>query len=508
MNKVNIIAMYLPQFYETEENNKWWGKGFTDWISAKNAKPLFEKHFQPHVPLNNNYYNMLDKQTMENQQKMMTEYGIYGMCFYHYWFKDGKKILEKPAENLLKWKDIDMPFCFSWANESWARSWSNIDEKNVWTSLNESKAEIQSNPSGILLEQDYGNKKEWIEHFTYLNHFFQDERYIKIDNKPIFLIYKPSLLNVFSEMKQVWNQLAYENGFDGIYYIACNNIENREYDKILLHEPQYTLQESACTPYGVKKNVRAYYKYENIWKKIVARQIKKNNIWYGGFVGYDDTPRRGKGGTVIDKASPKIFEKYLKMLIKKNEIKGNKLVFINAWNEWGEGMHLEPDEANKYEYLNAVKHAINEYSEIEGFEENDVKEFDDSYKVQRYEGYWKTLHQWMILKEKKIELADFLINQDYHRIAIYGMGMLGKHLLEDLCDTNIKLICGIDKNADSITLPIPVVTPDKVIYEKVDLIIVTVIHDYENIKNELTGYTTKKISSLLDLLKDAEQYKD
>lgn len=508
MNNVDIVAMYLPQFYETEENNKWWGKGFTDWVSAKNAKALFDNHYQPHIPLNNNYYNLLEKQTLVQQQKMMKKYGIYGMCFYHYWFKDGKKILEKPAENLLEWKDIDMPFCFSWANESWARSWSNIEEKNVWTPLNENKHEMENNPSGILLEQDYGEESEWIEHFFYLNSFFQDERYIKIENKPLFLIYKPNLLYCFSEMKKVWNKLAKENGFDGVYFVACNDLESRGYEKILLQEPQYSLQEGACNPYDSGKNVRVYYEYEKIWKEIISRKIPNQNISYGGFVGYDDTPRRGRGGTVIDNASPEIFNKYLKKLLKKNNQIGNRYVFINAWNEWGEGMHLEPDKVNKYGFLEAVKDAKEKYilENLSVLDPNESISINDSYKMRRYEGYWRTLHQWMVLKEKNIKLADFLSQKGYQNVAIYGMGMLGKHLIEELRESNINMVCGIDKNAENITLEIPILTPDNVPYDKVDLIIVTVWHDYGNIKEELTRYTTKESNLLLNVLKEAEYY--
>lgn len=126
---MKIFTMYLPQFHRTLENDAWWGEGFTDWVSTKNVAPLFSGHVQPRIPLNSNYYDLTEKETMKWQAELMHQYGIDGMCIYHYWFKDGRKVLEKPAENLLKWKDIDMPFCFYWANESWARSWSNVPEK-------------------------------------------------------------------------------------------------------------------------------------------------------------------------------------------------------------------------------------------------------------------------------------------------------------------------------------------------------------------------------------------
>ena len=131
-NCMKTIAMYLPQFHRVKENDAWWGEGYTEWTAVKNAKPLFEGHNQPRVPLHENYYNLLEKSTMEEQAELAQQYGVDGFCFYHYYFKDGRKILEKPAENLLNWTDIKLPFCFCWANETWARTWSNVGNKNSW----------------------------------------------------------------------------------------------------------------------------------------------------------------------------------------------------------------------------------------------------------------------------------------------------------------------------------------------------------------------------------------
>ena len=176
---MKTIAMYLPQFYRTPENDEWWGDGFTDWTAMSKAKPLFKGHKQPKFPLHNYQYDLLKKETLLWQEKLMKQYHVYGLCFYHYWFKNGRKVLEKPAENLLKWKDIEIPFCFSWANESWGRSWSNLANTNIWASNFETHKEHIGN--GILLEQDYGEKEEWIEHFNYLLPFFEDERWVKPD---------------------------------------------------------------------------------------------------------------------------------------------------------------------------------------------------------------------------------------------------------------------------------------------------------------------------------------
>lgn len=498
-----IIAMYLPQFYETPENNKWWGKGFTEWVSAKNAKCLYENHYQPHIPLNENYYNLLKKETMLSQVKMMKNYNVFGMCFYHYWFKDGRQTLEKPAENLLKWKDVDMPFCFSWANESWARTWSNIDEKNVWFYAGEDQKEMESNPSGILLEQQYGEEREWKQHFEYLKQFFKDERYIKIQNKPIFLIYQPNLIDCFNSMKEVWNQLAKDEGFDGVYFIACNTLSASGYDKILLQEPSYTIHENPYQPYATDRNVRGYYDYEEVWKRIVSRRINSDVI-YGGFVGYDDTPRRNKSGIVIGDANPEIFKEYLTKLLKLNDKYNNEYCFINAWNEWGEGMHLEPDQKYGYQYLDAVKEAVETYKDVILDDASCNDEIKKDYMMLRYESYWRTLHHWMLMKEKGIALSTYLITKGYKNVAIYGLGMLGKHLVVELQKSEICIAYGIDENAENLTMQFPIVPARKARYDSVDLIIVTVVYDYETIEARLKKKTNAKIISLLDLLKVAQ----
>ena len=193
---MKIIAFYLPQFHEIPENNKWWGKGFTEWVNVKKARPLFENHNQPRVPLNKNYYNLLDEKTQKEQVKLANDYGLYGFCFYHYWF-DGKLLLEKPVEKFLKNKSLDTHFCICWANEHWTNAWANKEAK-------------------VLIEQKYGNKKEWKDHFDYLLNFFKDDRYIKENNKPLLVIYRPELIDCLKEMLEFWDEEAKKHGFAGL----------------------------------------------------------------------------------------------------------------------------------------------------------------------------------------------------------------------------------------------------------------------------------------------------
>lgn len=506
---MKIIANYLPQFYQTVENDKWWGKGFTDWVSTKNAKILFENHYQPHIPLNNNFYNLLNKDVLLEQSKLMQKYNIYGMCFYHYWFKNGRKILEKPAENLLKWTDIDMPYCFSWANESWTRTWSNLNDKNVWVSYGETDEEKKKNPDGILLKQEYGEEQDWIEHYKYLSPFFKDKRYIKIDNKPIFLIYRPLLIECFARMKKVWEQIAKDDGFNGIYFIGCNIQYNSNFDKIIYQEPGHIIEKIGLNPYSSGTGIRNYYYYDQIWERILAEKDDDKYI-YGGVVGFDTTPRKGISGTVIDKASPQLFYKYLKILLKKNEINKNEFTFINAWNEWGEGMHLEPDEKYGYAYLQAVKDALEDYKDTEYVVVNQCTEEIDNenYVLKRYESYWMALDQWLNLKEKNVKIADYLAKEKVNKVAIYGMGMLGKHLINELMNSQINIEYGIDINASNMIMGIPLCDMSEEKLDNVDVIIVTVIYDFDNICNQLKNKTNAKIVSLMEILNKLQGFKD
>ena len=241
---MKIIAYYLPQFHEIEENNLWWGNGFTEWTNVKKAKPLFNGHSQPKVPLAHNYYNLLEEETMLYQNELSEKYGIYGFCFYHYWFK-GRKILEKPAENLLKWKHIKQKFCFCWANHTWKKSWNGTQE--------------------ILIPQLYGDITEWEEHFNYLITFFTDKRYIKKENKPIFLIYSSNEIPQFDERVKYYNQRCKDYGFDGIYIVELI----KHYKKGIIHQNSSAIVYSEPA-YSMSKL--------NIFQKILFKFYQKSGI--------------------------------------------------------------------------------------------------------------------------------------------------------------------------------------------------------------------------------------
>lgn len=495
--------MYLPQFHRVKENDEWWGEGYTDWVSAKNAVPLFEGHYQPHVPKDKNYYNLMDKATFEWQVSLMKKYGIDGQCIYHYWFKDGKQILEKPIEKLLEWKDIDMPFCFCWANQSWVNSWNAVKGANVWCDARENKKE-GDNDNGVLLEQQYGDEKEWRKHFEYLLCFFKDNRYIKHDNKPVFVLYQAMDINVLEEMSECWNNWAIEEGFNGIYFIGANNKDEALVDAVLYPGPISGIKDI------LKKYNNSEFRvldYKSVWKSIINKAYMESECMVGGFVGYDDTPRRGLRGCVIDNADPNIFKKYFTRLLAINEIHNQPYTFINAWNEWGEGMHLEPDEKDGTAYLEAVCYSKNHYSEYiaesQQIEESIYKKQRDKItfykeKAVKYGSYWRVLDKWLSLKEKKKTIADLLEEKNINNVAIYGIGMLGRHFVNDLSGSNINIVCAIDRNSVNDKFEFPVISMNDLIPE-VDAVIVTPSYEFSKIRKQLRKKGLNNIISIESL---------
>lgn len=363
-----LIAFHLPQFHSFPENDEWWGKGFTEWTNTKKAKPQYKNHFQPREPLNNNYYNLLDKDSLIKQANLARKYNIYGFCFYHYWF-NGKMLMEKPLSIILNNKDININFCFCWANEPWTRSWDG-----------------QTNQ--ILIDQKYGDKSDWIEHFNYLLNFFKDNRYIKIDNKPVIVLYSTNRIYKCDEMILCWNQLAQEHGFSGVFTVAEKNsyqdkIESKKIDGILYFEPMYTsfydrsllnkLKTKSISTYLniINKKNLIVRDYSSTWKKIIKRNYQNTDIMVfpGAYVDWDNTARRGKNATIYIGASPSKFRKYFELLYKSSIDSDNKYIFINAWNEWAEGAYLEPDKKNKYSYLESINEIVYKYNGANKYED-------------------------------------------------------------------------------------------------------------------------------------------
>ncbi len=500
---MKVIAFYLPQFHRVAENDLWWGEGYTEWTAVKNAEKLFENHYQPHIPLNNNYYDLLRKETMQWQSGLMKKYDVYGMCFYHYYFQKGRKILEKPAENLLKWKDIDMPFCFSWANETWARTWSKVAEKNPWNCLEENS--YSEGYDGVLLRQDYGEEKDWEEHFNYLLPFFKDDRYIKVDNKPVFIIHKPDSIVCLVQMMGKWNELAYKNGIEGIYFVASNS-DREGFDVYLRQEANYS-------DYNRKNQI---VDYDELCRKIIKNAASADSNYYlCGFPGYDDTPRRGKKGEIVENSSPEKFYNLMRILFWLGDNKGKEFTFVNAWNEWGEGMHLEPDEKYGYGYLEALKRALSDYREIDEKIKQDLiasaykdicetEELTKNNRLKKSSYYMRLFDKWLCLKESGKTLQFYFDNKNYGRIAIYGLGTAGNHLLADLEKSLIEIVYGIDRLGDCLRYAFPIYTMDEELPEA-DIIVVSVTYDFDSIYKNLKCKFSGAIVSLEEIVDYVEK---
>lgn len=373
MKKSKIYAAYLPQYHEIKENNEFWGKGFTDWVGVKNSKSQFKGHKQPKVPLNENYYDLSDWEVMEWQANLAKKNGIDGFCIYHYWFKDSHKVLEKPAENLLKHEEIDIGYFFSWDNHSWIRSWSNI-AGNPWAPTFENPSEKEKNIP-ILLECDYGDSEEWEKHFEYLLPFFKDNRYLKINNKPVFMFFSDNNPYTIKKMAELWEKLAIDNGFLGIFFM----VQKAPFFNKHIFKNQFVYQPLGLwnRKKAIERRIRLIFSfrqsqkklnrinYDRAWRKILwqTKIWAKKDIYFSGIVRYDDSPRRGENANILVGDTPSRFGYYFSKFYEINCLYNKEFLVLTAWNEWGEGAYLEPDTDTGNQYLEEIKKVV-------GIEEN------------------------------------------------------------------------------------------------------------------------------------------
>ncbi len=360
-----IIALYLPQYHRIPENDKFWGEGFTDWVTVRNAKPLFDGHNQPRVPLNNNYYDLSQKENVAWQAQLAKEYGIYGFGVYHYWFNNEQNLLTKPAEIIRDNDDIDLNYCFIWDNNNWKRSWSNV-EGNDWAPTADN--DNQQGPE-ILVKHILGQQADWEKHFNYLLTHFQNKKYIKLDNKPIFSIisYRKELI----PMCDYWEKLAKQAGFDGIQFIFQSSSANNKHPYLHYNYEPHTAGWMNMSLFEIiinkiktiiyAQNKTSVFNFGTVWRKLLkqAKKSEDKTLLFGAFIGYDDSPRRGSlHSKVVIGNTPTKFGKYFSELMQISKEKEKEFVFLSAWNEWGEGMFLEPDTTFGYSYLEEIKHCI------------------------------------------------------------------------------------------------------------------------------------------------------
>lgn len=384
MEKVKLIAMYLPQYHTTPNNDLWWGKGFTEWTNCARAKPLFRGHKQPHIPGELGFYNLKMPEIRQAQADLAKEYGIYGFCYYYYRFERGKCELDFPIKEILRLREPDFPFMICWANQSWHKKFWRYDG---------------SSEDRILVEQKYGDEQDYKDFFYEILPFFRDDRYIKIRGKPAFMIHKPKDFADVSNFIGIWQNLAKKEGLEGIWFIGysntslektttfrdrilmCNNIDaEKDYKNIVkLGFDAVTINRQYICRWGrpfiqrcisrIKREVFKYpfiIPYSEAIKTMIGEDTKFPRVYPTILPNWDHTPRSSYGGEVFQNSTPKLFYKLLLStyeLIKDKEDE-DKVIFIKAWNEWGEGNYLEPDLEWGRGYLEAIRNSLNSEKEI------------------------------------------------------------------------------------------------------------------------------------------------
>ena len=347
VSKIRAISFYFPQYHRIHENDKWWGDGFTDWVNVKKAKPLFSGHYQPHEPTDFlGYYNLDSNETMLKQADMAREYGIFGFCYYYYWF-NGKKVLDAPINKMLKNEKIDFPFCICWANENWTRKWDGLE-------------------NNILMEQKHSLEQD-IEFIKDVMPFLKDKRYIKIDNKPLLLVYRPSLFKNAPETVSAWREECKKEGFPDVYLCMVQSFGEKSplpygFDAAVQFPPHNMgggVKIENNSTYDIPADFTGalfdYQKYVNVRDYLNKENYK---LFRGIMPQWDNTARRVKNQSIFVNATPDAYSQWLLGIVNytKNNFWGEeKIIFINAWNEWAEGCHLEPDKKYGNKYLEITK---------------------------------------------------------------------------------------------------------------------------------------------------------
>ena len=371
MNIIRPFAFYLPQYYPIPENDKWWGKGFTEWTNVTKAKPLFEGHKQPHLPADLGYYDLRVPEVREQQAQLAKEAGIEGFCYWHYWFGNGKRLLERPFNEVLKSGRPDFPFCLAWANESWSGIWHGAKDK-------------------VLMKQEYHGVKDYEKHFYELLPAFCDKRYIKVEEKPLFLVYNPTDLPDMKEFCELFNDLAVKNHLKGIYLIA-NNIKNIQIDwnpELFGFDAYTTSAHNRIIHDGQMQKSKEQGKYSvaSIYRKISKRLLKKptekpaftykyeealkyflleNKLKIDSYptiiTGWDNSPRCGENGLILTDYTPELLRVHLRRYSRTWEKQNINYVFIKSWNEWAEGNYLEPESEYGTQFLDVFRDEILKY---------------------------------------------------------------------------------------------------------------------------------------------------
>jgi lipopolysaccharide biosynthesis protein len=349
---MRAIALYLPQFHPIAQNDQWWGTGFTEWTNVARARPIFRGHRQPRLPTDLGFYDLRLPEARAAQAELAAAYGLHGFCYYHYWF-NGRRLLERPFNEVLASGEPGFPFCLCWANESWTRRWLGEDRE-------------------ILLAQTYGDDDD-ARHAEWLAEAFSDPRYIRMNGKPIFLVYRPADLPCAKKTNEVFRETCGRHGAGEPFLIGVDahrpgkDFREEGFDATLVFEPQLgALQGAFEDEFSRRKLVRNLkvgvthgrvkaYDYRDA-RRTMNQRARNFPVIPSVFVRWDNTPRRGADGIVMVNSSPQAFGQALEETV--GGLKDSGLVFINAWNEWAEGNYLEPDREYGTAYLEEMRRVL------------------------------------------------------------------------------------------------------------------------------------------------------
>jgi len=383
MSLPRIIAFYLPQYHPIPENDEWWGKGFTDWTNVVKGRPLFRGQYQPHVPAELGYYDLTNEEIRAAQATMASEHGVEGFCYYHYWFNE-KMLLERPFNEVLSSGKPDFPFCLCWANENWTRKWDGAENE-------------------LLMGQNY-EEYDAEKHMEWLSGAFADRRYIKILNKPLFLVYRAGSIPNIEHVVRRWRTEAHKRGLDGLYLCSVNSWHNKFNEKDLKHLGFDAAVDFLLNPHNLPTmkliSAPGYYSkriYNKLLKvfgldkrigllrttdvydyKAVADLMIKKPTGQNEFttfpcvsVGFDNIARK-KISTLFLNNTPEIYEHWLDKTFEKamNHSPNERIIFVIAWNEWAEGCHLEPDSKWGKKFLEATLRVVNKWKAIGNSQDN------------------------------------------------------------------------------------------------------------------------------------------
>lgn len=368
--KARVIAIYLPQFHPIPENDETWGKGFTEWTNVAQARPLFKGHYQPHIPADLGFYDLRMPEIREMQADLARKAGIEGFAYYQYYFGDGKMLLQRPFEEVLKSGNPDFPFCLYWANHSWqTKSWK--------------PGMSRKEGSTMIMEQKYDGVKQYTDHFYYNLPAFKDSRYIKIDGKPLFIIWDPMAApEQIALMIQTWQKLAIENGLKGIHFMAnegeayhVDDFKKLGFDSV--HESHHQLAINGSKKWSIwhkiryrilkKFDISIYLNKSDFGKNhhlLVTDEARRSDVFPTLCAGFDRSPRSGKKAEIFYNFNPDTWREHIKNVFKYiiGKDPEHNIVMLKSWNEWGESNHMEPDLRYGTSLLDVLKSELDKFN--------------------------------------------------------------------------------------------------------------------------------------------------